>query len=196
MRRSVALLAAVAMTGCSGLAEVEVLEPVLRAAPDARPYLREATPIGLGEATLFLYPVALSERMKRIYGPLLVLPTPSEEKQVLDRPLVLRVGLEVPGGTATVDLSKTAVTFGGRTLYPTSVGRYGTQEKVDGPVQVSGQRRLRNLVLPHVFELSYDVRATQLEPFTLQLPDIQVNDRVVTMKPAAFGRGKRDEPRR
>ena len=101
----------------------------------------------------------------------------------------------MPGGTATIDLSKTAVTFGGRTLYPTSVGRYRTQEKVDGPVQVSGQHRIRNLVLPHVFELSYDVRTTELEPFTVQLPDIQVNGRHVTLKPVAFGRGKRDQPR-
>src|SRR5262245_19080962 len=155
---SLTLGAVLALGGCSGLVEQEVLEPVLRAEPDARPYLRDATPIGVGEASLFLYPVALSERTKRIYGPLTVLPTPGEEKKLLDQPLVLRVGLEVPGGTATVDLSKVAISFGGRTLYPASIVRDGTKrEKVDGPLEVTGQYRVRNLVLPHRFELTYAV---------------------------------------
>lgn len=189
------MIATIAVAGCGGLVEQEVFEPLLRAEPDPRPYLRNATPIRLGDASIFLYPVALSERTKRIYGPLLVLPTPWEEKQEYDRPLALRVGLEIPSGSATVDLSKTAVTLGGRTLYPTSVARYGTREKFDGPVELAGQRQLRGLDFPHMFELSYEVRTTELEPFTMQLPDIQVNGRVVTIRPVAFGRGKRDSPR-
>jgi hypothetical protein len=130
----------------------------------------------------------LSERLRTIYGPALILPAVWEEKKVSDEPLRIRIWLELPQGTAVVDLSKAAVRLGGRTLYP-AAGRLGTGEKLEGPIQLAGQSTA------HMFELMYEVRTTELEPFTLHIPDVQVNGRLVALDPIAFRRGKRELPR-
>jgi hypothetical protein len=133
--------------------------------------------------------VTLSERLRTLYGPLLILPAVWEEKKVIDEPVQLSIRLELPRGSAAVDPSKVAITFGGRTLYPTSVWNPWTLEKFQGPVQLTGQSRA------HTFELRYEVRTTELEPFTLHLPEFQVNGRVFKPDPIAFRRAMREAAR-
>ena len=185
-RRLAAAIAALVVVACGGTIEADIYEPIRAGKPDRhRPH---AATISLGDASLVLLPVDVSEeRISVIYGPFLILPT-FEEKKLIDKPLRIEVWLEIPRGSAVADLSRAKVSLGSRTLYPTSVGRHWTGERFEGPMQLTGQSTA------HIFELNYAIRTTELEPFTLHLPDIQLNGRVVAIEPVAYRRGRRERP--
>lgn len=190
------------MVACAGTMDEEAYEPVPQAGKQAGSYRPYSTAIDLGDASVAIFPVVLSERLRTIYGPALVLPAIGSEKKILDEPVRIRIWVELRHGLATADLSKAAIILGeaGRTLYPSSVERdvihhyqgkrsESIREKLEGPIQMAGQRTT------HMFVLTYGILTTQLQPFALHIPDIHLNGRSVTVKPIAFERSNRETVR-
>jgi hypothetical protein len=185
---TVGITSAITVAACAGLVEGEAYQPVQVGQPDPKIHRPHAA-VRLSDASIVVFPVVVSEQLRRIYGPALILPTFWEEKAVVDKPLRLEVWLKLPSGDAMVDFSGAAVRLGERTVYPTFVGRKWTGERSEGAVRLAGQ------TLAHVFELNFEVRTTQLQPFTLYLPDLQINGRMVSVDPIAFQLGRYDSPR-
>ena len=182
-----AAVAGLAVAACGGTIEADIYEPVRVGKSELSDHGRHAATIDLGDAQLVLFPLDVSrERTSMIYGPFLILPT-FEEKVLIDAPLRINIQLEILRNTLTVDLSRAAIAVGGRTLYPVSVGDR-TGVKVVGPLQLTRQP------FAQVFELRYEIRTTELKPFTLQIPEIQLNERNVAVRRVTYRRGSRESP--
>jgi hypothetical protein len=110
------------VTGCSGMAKVELIAPVV---PVLEPAIAERYPLEIGHSKysrnivsftrrdidVRIFPVNLSEDLKWIFGPAVVFPVASEEV-TNDGPLSIDVAIRLKFGTASFDPQDFVVLLG------------------------------------------------------------------------------------
>jgi hypothetical protein len=174
--RAVALLAAAcASSACGGYSRQQVYAPL-------KPTVESPVPVKLnnrhdyvefhlGDASVRIYHVVMSERLAAVFGPAIIIPTPGAKETVQEGPLQIDLHFDIRrGAVVALDPHEATVRLAdGRELAPEVGG---------GQVVLAERFRLVRLV--------YAVPRVGLGSFALRLPLITVNGRAVELPPVVF----------
>lgn len=159
--------------------------------------------------------MVLSERLRVVYGPAVILPTPSARENIVDEPLRIELLIELRRGAVSFDPWTFAVVLAeeGRTLSPISVvRRYPVRreafdirdrraveivsETLVGPVTLR-EHSGWDVVRPRWHELvfTYDIARTELKPFAFRPGVLDLNGRTVHLPAVSFEQRSRLAPR-
>jgi hypothetical protein len=208
--RAVALAAgAYASFGCGGYSRQQVYAP-LRPTRDSPVPVKinnryDYVEFHLGDASLRIYHVVISERLTAVFGPAIIVPTPGAKETVQERPLEIDLHFDVRrGAVVALDPRQAMVRLAdGRELTPEFGSRHApppltepVASDVPLPASNIGARAdsvagsaTGQVVLKERFRfirLVYNVPRVGLGSFTLHLPAITVNGRPVELPPVAF----------
>ena len=174
------------VSGCSGMAKVEMMAPV---APVLEVEVGRPYPYDIGHSRyskniitftrrdlhVEIHPVKLSEQMVAIFGPAVIIPTPASEKVTYGGSLSIDVVIHLKFGRASFDYQDFVVLLGEsrRVLKPRQAGTV-----ISNPRFESKER----------FSFTYEISTEDLSRFVFRLGDINVNGTVVSFPEISFER--------
>jgi len=209
------LLVVSILSGCSGMARQEIMAPVV---PVLEPEVAQQYPYEIGqdglksvifdhrEIRVTISPVILSEKMSALFGPAIIVPTPTASVETYWGQLIIEVkfGLEI--GTASFDPDEFVILVGEsrRLIRPIATDRVHldkerpgwsgrAKERVTTGPQILNERVGRRpdpyTYLYHEFTYNIDRHIGTL--FVFRLGDMNVNRKVLSFPEVTFERGSR-----
>jgi len=182
-----ALLLIFIITGCGGMVREEVLTS------SEASNTRYAT-YNLNGADLMIESVVISQELKAVFGPFIIIPTFASEVEIINEPLTIKFLIFVKHGEAIIDLNTISVVINEtgthlpikkeieRAVYLES----GRRDYTWGPTFDAITLTARNI--PYSFNLTFDIQREDVESFRLSFGDLIINGKPAIVKPVYFKR--------
>lgn len=142
------------------------------------------------DAVLTVFPVDFSEKMTMLFGPLIIIPTPLAENKISDKPLSIKMRIDIQKGTASFDPQDCVVFLGEnrQVLAPISVKktiyykdkRNSESEEVTGVVTMTDQFDFLFITF------TYDILRTNLSSFGFQFSRLEINGNEIRFQELPF----------
>ena len=185
------IIISIIVSGCAGIVRESLYAPSLdkNSSNDNLAYHRYR--LDLLDAQIIVFPVVVSEKLHSLYGPALAFPTPLSDDEVIEQPLIIDIWVQVKRGTATLNMSESTVKLDNKILYPKDVLSKSIRHYPGKRSEFTYEKIKKELVLtarhsPYRFILSYGIDRGDLEPFSLELRDFNLNGESISINPIPF----------
>jgi hypothetical protein len=191
--------------GCTGIVDQEVYAPIpptleTKIAGQVPYEIHEggnAISFDFGDVKLYVYKVALSEKLIMVIGPAVILPTPTAETVIFDENLMIAVAITVRRGTVSINPPNFVVMLDESNLLhrPKSIKTFYWKDTPNGKEYVSQEvtgvvtlGNTNNKKEWQSFEVTYDIPKVNLSPFVFHLGELRINESVIRIPEIIFER--------
>lgn len=177
------------IVGCAGIVHQVVFEP-----GGHERYLT----YDLIDTEITVFPVVVSEKLNSLYGPGIMLPTPTSEWNAVEEPLSIDLWVKVKRGTAKLNLQDATIRLSneGRTLEPIgimskTIHHFPDKSSVLSYKDIDGKVTALERDKPYRYVIMYGVERDVIDPFEFHLGSIKLNGQTIHKEPFIFSRATR-----